>query len=103
VSDGKKDDVEAWGMPAFARDFPKDPELDALVVAFARGDYRAVRERAPKLAASATDPQVKRAAELLRERIEPDPLARTLFLIAAALLVLLTSYWVLHASHHGAP
>jgi hypothetical protein len=94
------DDIEAWGMPAFARDFPKDPELDALVVAFARGDYQAVRQRAPTLAASTTDPDVKRAAELLRERIEPDPLARLLFLIAAALLIVLTSYWVLH-SHHA--
>ena len=95
-----ENDVEAWGMPAFARDFPKDPELDALVVAFARGDYLAVRQRAPKLAASTSDPQVKRAAELLRQRIEPDPLARALFVIAAALLIVLTSYWVLHSHAH---
>ena len=98
------DDVEAWGMPAFARDFPKNAELEELVRAFARGDYRTVRDGAPKLAASASDPAVKRAAELLRQRIEPDPLARALFLIAAALLVALTSYWVLHSSsHRGGP
>jgi hypothetical protein len=90
------DTESSWGYPAFARDFPRTPELDALVASFARGDYRAVREGAPKLAAAATDERVKQAAELLRARIEPDPIARVLFAFAAALLVMLTAWWVLH-------
>jgi hypothetical protein len=87
---------EDWGYPGFAKDFPPDPELEALVAAFARGDYLAVRERAPRLAESTTDEAVRKAARLLRQRIEPDPASRILFAIAAALLALLTTYWVLH-------
>ncbi len=86
----------SWGFPRFAKDFPHTPELDALVEAFSRGDYATVRAGAPKLAASTSDEAVKRAAELLRKRIEPDPMSKTLFLIAAALLVFLTAWWVAH-------
>jgi hypothetical protein len=82
--------------PAFAESFPDHPELRELVDAFARGDYRTVRERAPALAASAVDEDVKRAALLLRERIEPDPTAKILFIVAAVLLVFLTAWWVAH-------
>ena len=86
----------SWGFPRFAKDFPRNPELDALVAAFARGDYATVREGAPKLASATTDEAVRRAAETLRARIEPDPTSKALFLIAAALLVLLTAWWVTH-------
>lgn len=86
----------SWGFPRFARDFPRHDELDALVAAYAAGDYRTVRERAPRLAETAEDEDVRRAARILRERIEPDPTARLLFLIAALLLVFLSAYWVMH-------
>jgi hypothetical protein len=92
----------SWGYPAFARRFPRDPELDALVTAFTRGDYHAVRERAPKLAASSADADVKRAAELLRQRIEPDPTSKILLLLAATLLAFLTVWWVTHDGPEGA-
>lgn len=85
-----------WGFPAFAADFPAHPELDALVKAFAKGDYAAVRERAPKLAAEADEESVKEAAKLLRARIEPDPTARVFFGLTAALLVFLSIYWMTH-------
>ncbi|MBS2013024.1 MAG: hypothetical protein JST00_09065 [Deltaproteobacteria bacterium] len=85
-----------WGMPAFARDFPRDPELDALVDAFSKGDYATVRERAPKLASASEDAKVKEAALLLRARIEPDPTARIFFGLTAALLVFLSIYWMTH-------
>ena len=91
----------SWGFPRFAKDFPRDPELDALVAAFARGDYAAVREGAPKLASRTTDEAVKRAAQTLRERIEPDPTSKALFLIAAALLLALTAWWVTHDGPEG--
>ena len=92
------------GFPKFAADFPKHPELDALVLAFADGDYRTVREKALKLAASAEDAEVKRAAETLRERIEPEPTAKFLFAATALLLVILTVWWVTHdGPSAGAP
>ena len=91
----------SWGFPRFAKSFPRDPELDALVAAFARGDYAAVREGAPRLASRTSDEEVKRAATLLRERIEPEPASKVLFLIAAALLVVLTAWWVTHDGPDG--
>ena len=94
---------EVWGFPAFAKEFPNDAELARLVRAYADGDYAAVREGAPKLAAKAKDPEVKRAAELLRDRIEPDSSARLLFGLTAALLVFLFVFWVYHdgPKHHA--
>lgn len=86
----------SWGFPGFARDFPNDPELAALVTAFAAGDYATVRTGAPALAAKTEDEHVKRAAELLRARIEPDPTARVFFALTAALLVFLMTWWAMH-------
>ena len=95
----------SWGFPAFARDFPSDPELAALVTAFAAGDYATVRTGAPALASTTKDEHVKRAAELLRARIEPDPTARVFFALTAALLVFLMTWWATHdgPQSHGPP
>jgi hypothetical protein len=82
-------------VPSFARDFPRDPELDALVEAFAKGNYARVREEAPKLAKKAESEEVRRAAKVLRERLEPDPLAKSLLLLTAALLVAISSWYIL--------
>jgi len=91
----------SWGYPAFARDFPRHAELDALVAAFTRGDYRTVRERAPKLATAPDEPEaVRRAAAVLRARIDPDPTARVFFALTAALLVFLTAWWITHDGKH---
>lgn len=87
---------EGLGFPRFARDFPRDETLDALVVAYVKGDYLTVREGAPALATKATDPEVVRAAQTLRARIEPDPTAKLLFLVTAALLLFLTGWWIQH-------
>lgn len=86
----------SWGFPKFAKDFPRDPELDALVAAFERGDFAAVRRDASALAERTPEEAVRKAALLLRERIEPDKAARVLFLFALGLLVFLSGYWVLH-------
>lgn len=90
------DTKKSWGFPRFAKDFPANDELDALVAAFAAGDYATVRARAPKLAAEAEDEAVRNAARTLRDRIEPDPTSRLLFMVAAALLAFLTVWWVTH-------
>jgi hypothetical protein len=95
-----------WGFPSFARDFPNDPELAVLVAAFAAGDYATVRKGAPELASKTKDEHVKQAAEILRARIEPDPTARVLFALTAALLVFLMTWWATHdgpQNHAPAP
>jgi len=91
---GEKREENDFTRPSFARDFPRDEELDALVRAFEAGDFARVRALAPALAKSAQDPEVKRAAELLRARIEPDPLARAILLVTAILLVALSAWWI---------
>jgi hypothetical protein len=91
--------------PYFARAYPKNAELEALVAAFDRGDYATVRTDAPALAARAGDPAVKRAAEDLARRIQPDSLSAALVVIGAGLLLFLVyTYWG-HAPHddHNAP
>lgn len=98
MSDAPKDD---WGFPRFAQDFPRHPDLDRLVEAFSRGDYATVRLGAPKLAASTDDDAVKKAAQTLRARIEPDPSSRLLFVFAALLLACLTGWWIAHDGPQG--
>jgi hypothetical protein len=83
-------------LPSFARAFPRSPELDALVEAFARGDYARVRSGAPDLERSSADPAVQQAARTLVERTRPDPLAVALLAIAALLLTVLTVWAVAH-------
>jgi hypothetical protein len=82
--------------PAFAEEFPRTTELDALVDAFERGDFRFVRAEAPALEANATDERVKRAARSLVDRTRPDPLATLLLALTAAFVLLLSVWWVLH-------
>lgn len=80
-------------------DYPKHPDLDALVAAFHAGDYRRVRDEAPKLAAREdVDEDVRGAARDLRSRIEADPLAKMLLAVTGALLLLLTAYWISKAA-----
>jgi hypothetical protein len=81
-------------VPLFAREFPSGPELDALVDAFARGDYARVRAEAPKLEASTQDEAVRAAARTLVDRTRPDPLALGLLVATAILLVAMTGYWI---------
>ena len=72
--------------PGFLRGFPDDPELRILVEAFERGNYRYVRDEAEKLAERTPNRAVREAARELRRRIEPDPLARILLVLALLLL-----------------
>lgn len=87
------------GRPRFARDFPRAPVLDALVDAFARGDYARVRAEGRVLAASAQQADdVRSAARLLVSRTEPDPQAVWLLVMTGALLVVLSAYWIAHGT-----
>lgn len=92
----KKDNVVAWGYPSFAKDFPENEELAALVDAFARGDYKTASEGGLALAKKTDDEAVKKAALLLAERTKPDPTSRLLFLLTAGLLVFLSLWWMTH-------
>ncbi len=82
--------------PSFAAEFPASPELDALVDAFARGDYAHVRAEGPKLQSASADEAVRAAARVLVERTQPDPLAVRLLLLTGVLLVVLTGWWIVH-------
>ena|ERR1700722_9537855 len=82
--------------PSFARGFPASPELDAVVDAFARGDYAQVRSEAPKLERATDDEAVRAAARMLVDRTRPDPLAVRFLVVTGLLLVLLTSWWIAH-------
>jgi hypothetical protein len=82
-------DKDGRERPRFIFSYPKDPELDRLVAAFERGDYRTVHQAAPRLAESATDPAVKDAARDLFQRIQPDPLVRWFWVIAVAVFTFL--------------
>jgi hypothetical protein len=88
--------MDSSQIPSFARTFPHSPELDALVEAFARGDYAAVRSLAPALEKTSEDPAVREAARTLVERTRPDPLAIALLAIAAVLLCVLAVWAITH-------
>jgi len=87
---------EDEGVPAFARAFPREPALDALVAAFEAGDYARVRREAPALARRTEDDAVRAAARELRRRLDPDPLAVYLLVAAAALLTFLAGWYWAH-------
>lgn len=91
-SDAEEAAPERAVIPAFARNFPKDAELDALVAAFEQGNYARVRKEAPALAKSTRSPAVRKAARELSRRIDPDPIAVYL-LAAASLLLLFLAVW----------
>jgi hypothetical protein len=96
----KKAKAPREGVPSFAQRFPQDEALDALLAAFDRGDYARVREDGARLAKTTEDPAVRRAAEELLRRIEPDPLAKYM-LFAACLLLAFFTVW--YFSHRLAP
>jgi hypothetical protein len=101
ADDIARDEAPAGGpaairLPAFAAAYPPDPELDRLVAAFARGDHRMVREKAPALAERTDDPEVRKAARDLRARLDPDPLALWMLAGSGALLLFLAVWFYSH-------
>jgi hypothetical protein len=85
--------------PSFTRDFPRTPELDALVDAFSRGDYANVRANAPALLHEGADEGVQRAARTLAERTRPDPLVVALLAVTAVLLLVVAA-WAIAGGRH---
>ena len=88
-------------LPAFARDFPEEPRLDALVRAFADGDYARGRRDVPELVRTAESEAVKRAASELERRTKADPLMIWLLVVTGVLLVALSAYWMVRAGRPG--
>lgn len=89
-----KNESEDWGYPRFAQDFPDDADLEKLVIAFAKGNYLAVREGVPALKDKPED--VMKAAKRLLAATQPDPTAKLLFAMTGLLLVFLALWWVTH-------
>ena len=90
--------AEGRERPRFLLEFPNDPALAQLVREFEAGNYRAVREGAPKLAESTEDPIVRAAARELARRIEPDPLMKYLLFVALGLFVFVV--WFTYQGQH---
>ena len=82
--------------PRFLLGFPENPDLARLAAAFEAGNYALVRAEAEALAERAESPAVRDAALELRRRIDPDPLAKYLLALTAALLLSLAYF----AYHH---
>jgi hypothetical protein len=93
-------DPRGMERPKFLLDYPEDPALDRLIMAFESGNYAYVRREAEGVAKGASDPAVRDAARELRRRIDPDPLAKYLLALAAMLLLYLV-IWAYRKS--GAP
>ena len=85
--------------PRFARDYPQDPRIDALLAAFATGNYGFVRTHAPEIADAAEDDDVRDAARDLHRRIHPEPTSMLLWGLGVLLLVILYAFWLSH--EHG--
>ncbi len=80
---------------AFARDFPRDPELDILVDTFARGNY-AIVELAPVPSSLDTTRPSAQAARSLLARTAPDRSVVALMGLTVILLVVVSAYWIAH-------
>ena len=89
-------DASGRERPRFLLGFPQHPDLARLSVAFEAGNYALVRAEAEALAERAESPAVRDAALELRRRIEPDPLAKYMLALTAALLLFLAYF----AYHH---
>ena len=83
------------GRPAFAAEYPASPELDELLAAFRAGNYQLVRQQATELARDTKDPHVRRAAQDLRQRLDPSRLSLYLFLLPVLLLLILVAHYLL--------
>ncbi len=94
--DGAPLDADGRERPRFLLGFPADADLQRLAAAFEAGNYALVREQAEALAERTDSPAVRDAALELRRRIDPDPLAKYLLALTAALLLSLAYF----AYHH---
>lgn len=90
----------SFERPAFAKDWPRDAELDRLLAAFDVGDYALVKRDAPALAERSSDELVRRAAEQLLARTRPDPLSSLLILVATGLLAFFAYWFYSHGHGH---
>lgn len=120
--EGAKDRSSGW--PGFAKSFPDHPAVEALVLAFEKGNYASVREGAKALLEQSSKPvkkspdaekgdelphplppgpeerdAIRSAARELIRRTEPDPLAVYMVLGAVALLAFLSIWYWSHP--HG--
>lgn len=84
--------------PSFAKDYPKDADLGALVGAFDAGDYRSVRAGTSRIASGDKSDAVKAAARDLRSRTEPSRAQIALLVVAALLVIALSAFEI---TQHG--
>ncbi len=85
-------DAKGIERPAFLLRFPEDPELEPVIAAFEAGNYAHVRAAAQKLSEQGRTPELRRAADELLRRIDPDPLMKVFLAVAIALLLVVVAY-----------
>ncbi|MFO7181125.1 MAG: hypothetical protein DIU78_020665 [Pseudomonadota bacterium] len=81
-----------WERPRFLRRFPNDPELEPLIRAYELGRYAELRKAAPRVMESSASPEVRRAAEELLRRTEPDPLVKFFLAMTLVLVIAIVIY-----------
>jgi hypothetical protein len=81
------------GETASTRDAERLAEVRA---AFARGDYAATREGARSLAEGAEEEAVREEARALAARTEASRGMIMVFVVAAALVVAISGYWLVN-------
>lgn len=91
-TDARAFDAEGRYRPRFVLDFPSNADLDTLVDAFERGDFRSVNVGATALREKNQDPAIRAACEELLLRIRPDPLVKALLGISVLLFVALVAW-----------
>ena len=92
TDDARLLDADGRYRPRFVLDFPSHPDLDALVAAFERGDFRAVNAGALLLREKSDDPVIKAACDELLSRMRPDPLVMALLGISVLLFAALVAW-----------
>jgi hypothetical protein len=86
--------------PPFAKDYPDDPDLAALVEAFEGGNYRQVREGVARIASHPDKSEtVKAAARDLRSRTEATRFQVGLLILTAILVLVLSTYEIVKHGH----
>lgn len=88
--------TDPFPRPSFAKERFEHAELEELVTAFARGNFAFVREKGAALASRKDESdEIRQTARDIVDRTQPDPWAKFLFVVAALLLLVVASYWIL--------
>jgi hypothetical protein len=94
------DPKPTFERPGFAKDYPDDADLLALLEAFEAGNYRAVRAGTERIAQDHDKPApVKHAARDLRSRTQATRFQIGLLVLTAVFVLALSTYEIFNHGH----